>query len=232
MYDEQKFVQLTAAFTEKLVAPYDVDEALRTLAENLTDLLALAGSGVTLGLEERLRAATAVPPHLAALEHYQEQHQEGPCVSAYHTGEVVAVSDLREETRWPGYRTIAADVGVRAVAGMPMKLAGNAVGALNMYHAEPHIWDDSDLLAARALSNMATAYLIHSSTLSQQNQLSDQLQHALDSRVLIEQAKGVLTQTHALTLTEAYELLRRNARNNGRKVREVADDVVEGRLQL
>ncbi|UFU07540.1 GAF and ANTAR domain-containing protein [Ruania halotolerans] len=232
MDHEQRFIELAADFTEKLVTPYDVNEALLDLAEKLTELLNLAGSGVTLGVDGQVRAATAVPPPLTALEQFQEDHQMGPCVTAYRTGEVVTISDLDAEVSWPGYHDVAAQVGVRAVAGIPMKLAGTTVGALNMYHAEPHSWVESDLLAARVMSNMATAYLIHSSTLNQKTELSAQLQHALDSRVLIEQAKGVLAQTHAISMSGAYELLRGHARSHGLKVRAVAYEVVENGLRL
>ena len=232
MYDHDLFVRTTAGFTEKLLSHYDLDDVLSDMGDRLMRLFALAGSGVTLVLEGRLHAVTAVPPIIAPLERYQEEKQEGPCNDAYRSGEVVAVSDLMSETRWPGYRQVAGQVGMRAVVGVPMRLADRVVGALNMYHANVREWTDDDLVAARVLANMATAYLINASSLSKQAQLAQQLQQALDTRVVIEQAKGVLAEAHRISMEDAFERMRRHARNHNVKVHLVARAVVGVGLRL
>ena len=228
----EDFLDTTLEFTDKLVNPFEVSEALYELAERLTALLALAGTGVALAVDTRLAAASAVPSTLLPLEDYQVEHQEGPCALAYQTGELQTVSDLREEQAWPGYRAIAARVGVRAVVGIPMSLAGSTIGAINLYSTTARRWTRDHLRPAMALTNIATAYLLSAAALAKQTELSEQLQHALDSRVLIEQAKGVLAEANGIAVDEAYQVLRRHARSCGRRVQDVARQIIDGELHL
>ncbi|UFU05519.1 ANTAR domain-containing protein [Ruania halotolerans] len=232
MYDGDRFVEAAIELTEKLVQPLEINEALFDLADRITSVLELAGSGVVLMIDSRVCAATAVPPVFRTLETFQEEHQEGPCVTACRTGEIQAVADLRTEERWPGYQAAAEQVGVRAVVGVPMKLAGNTVGAINLYSTSPRDWHASDLSAARVMTNIAAGYLISAAALARQTEISTQLQHALDSRVLIEQAKGVLAEALGIEVDRAYERLRHYARSHGRKAHDVAREIVAGDLQL
>jgi GAF domain-containing protein len=232
MYDHDLFVDTTAGFSERLLSHYEIGEVLADLGDRLARLFSLAGSGVTLGMDGRLLAVTAIPPDLAPLERHQEAEQEGPCVQAYQGGQVVAVPDLQAEDRWPGYRRVADQLGMRAVVGVPMRLGEQTVGALNMYHADVREWPQEDLEAARVLANMATAYLINASSLAKQVQLADQLQHALDSRVVIEQAKGILAEAHGISVDSAFERLRRHARSHSAKVQHVARAVVDLGLRM
>lgn len=228
----QVFVDTALDFTEKLVSPFEISEALYELAERLTALLALAGSGVILESDSRLQAATAVPRALLQLENYQVEHQEGPCVFAHQSGELQVVTDLRQERAWPGYRQIAAQVGVRAVVGIPLKLAGVSIGAINLYNTDAREWSRVDLRSAMVMTNIATAYLLSSTALTKQTELSVQLQHALDSRVLVEQAKGVLAEADGISVEAAYQLLRRYARNGGLRVHDVACAIIDRTLTL
>lgn len=228
----QVFVDTALDFTEKLVSPFEISEALYELAERLTALLALAGSGVILESDSRLQAATAVPRALLQLENYQVEHQEGPCVFAHQSGELQVVTDLRQERAWPGYRQIAAQVGVRAVVGIPLKLAGVSIGAINLYNTDAREWSRVDLRSAMVMTNIATAYLLSSTALTKQTELSVQLQHALDSRVLVEQAKGVLAEANGISVEATYQLLRRYARNGGLRVHDVACAIIDRTLTL
>lgn len=228
----QLFVDIALDFTEKLVSPFEISEALDELAERLTALLALAGSGVILESGSQLQAATAVPRALLQLENYQVEHQEGPCVFAHQSGEVQVITDLREERDWPGYRQIAAQAGVRAVVGIPMKLAGVSIGAINLYNTDARAWSRVDLRSAMVMTNIATAYLLSSASLTKQTELSAQLQHALDSRVLVEQAKGVLAEAKGISVEAAYQLLRRHARKGGLRVHDVACAIIDRTLTL
>ena len=232
MYDHDLFVETTAGFSEKLLSHYEIDEVLYDLGDRLRRLFSLAGSGVTLGTNGQLHAVAAVPADIGRLERFQEQQQEGPCVEAYRAGEIVAVPDLESEHRWPEFRRMADDFGLRAVAGVPMRLGERTVGALNMYHHDVRRWSEGDLDAAGVLANMATGYLINASSLAKQTLLAEQLQHALDSRVVIEQAKGILAHAHGITVDAAFERLRHYARSRGVKVRVVASAVVNLDLRL
>jgi GAF domain-containing protein len=234
MYDHRLFVRTTSELARRLLAPYDVAAALNELAERLTEVLALAGSGVTVADEDDvLRAVTAVPRLLAPVESYQEEHQAGPCYDAFATGRRLLVEDLSTESgRWPGYYRVAAGLGLGAVAAFPLQLGDRVFGAVNLYSAGPRRWEDDDVAAASVLSDMATAFLVNASSYRQQEQLTEQLQRALDSRVVIEQAKGVLAEAHGMDVTDAFEIIRRHARHHSIPVREVAAAVVAGDLRI
>jgi GAF domain-containing protein len=217
----------------RLVMPYDVDDTLQELAERATAMLGICGSAVSLATGDRLAFATAVPETVAALEHAQAKAQEGPCVQAYRTGEVVAIPDLARMTEgWDAYRATAAELGIGAVAGIPMRLDGTAVGALNLYAAGARDWSEEDLRAVHVLADMCTGLLVNSSRLQRQQQLTEQLQHALDSRVVIEQAKGIVAQVHNEDVGQAFERIRRHARNNHVGLRSVASAIVDLGLRL
>src|SRR4051812_29837203 len=149
MHDSSLLLEALSGFARTLLTPYDVDFVLTDLSAKLTEVLGLAGSGVTLASEGKLQFATAVPPEFEELERVQQSTQAGPCVSAYQTGQPVVVADLRtREEVWPRYTPVAARVGVLAVAGIPLRLQDHAVGALDLYHAQPRDWTASDLAAA------------------------------------------------------------------------------------
>lgn len=233
MHDQQLFLRTLSDFARHLVTPYDVDDTLQELAERTTSLLGVAGSAVSLLVQDRLSFATAVPEELAVLEQTQLAEQEGPCVLACRTGKVVAVADLgRMTTGWDTYRAVAADLGIGAVAGVPMRLDGATIGALNLYARGPRAWSEEDLAAVHVLADMCTGLLLNAARLRQQQQLAEQLQGALDSRVVIEQAKGIIGHTHGESVEQAFARIRRHARNNHLPLRSVAQDIVDQGLRV
>src|SRR5665647_180443 len=215
MYDQPLFLQTLSRFAAVLPARYDLEAVLTELTESATAVLGLWGSGVTMADDDRLRYVTAEIQASGELERNQEWQQAGPCRDAYETGEVVRVSDVREESaRWPEFAATSTRRGVAGVAGIPMRLADKIIGTLNLYSAGPREWSDKDIAVAGVLAHVATSYVVNASMLRQQEQLSEQLQHALESRVVIEQAKGITAFKNAVTVDQAYRLIRRHARNN------------------
>jgi GAF domain-containing protein len=183
--------------------------------------------------EGQLHFVTAVSPDSKELELSQEEHQEGPCRDAYETGEVVRVTDVRQESaRWPHYSATATRLGLAGVAGIPMRDRGEVIGALNIYSREPREWSDGDIAVAVVLADVATSYVLNASKLHDQEQLSEQLQQALESRVVIEQAKGITAQRKSVTVDHAYQLMRGHARNNHASLRTVAEAIVGVGLQV
>jgi len=216
-----------------LPARYDLEAALSELTESVTAVLGLSGSGVTMADDGRLRFVTAVSQASGELERNQEEQQAGPCRDAYDTGEVVRVSDVRQESaRWPEFSATATRLVVAGVAGIPMRLADKIIGALNLYSPEPREWSDEDIAVAGVLADVATSYVVNASKLRQQEQLTEQLQAALESRVVIEQAKGITAYKHAVTIEQAYQLMRRHARSNNASLRLVAEAIVAVGLQV
>jgi GAF domain-containing protein len=233
MYDHSLFLRTLAEFSARLLSPYDVDTVLRELMEGLSDALALDGSGVALAQNGRLEFTTAVPERLGELEKAQIEHQAGPCVESYQTGRIVAIADLRtHRDRWPEYCDLAEHLGLTSVAGIPMRLAGNTFGALNLYGAGERSWPKDDIEAAVVMADMAANYLVNASKLRQQEQLNEQLQHALDSKAIIEQAKGIVANEHDTTVDLAFDRIRTHARNHNVTVRSVAEAIVRLGLQI
>lgn len=233
MYDQELLLSTLSRFTRTLVRPYDIDAALQDLAGCVSAVLGLVGSGVSLLEDDRLTYATAVPVRVSKLGQAQEQSQSGPGVEACRSGEIVVVPDLRLRTGdWSAYCAAAAEAGVVAVAGIPMRLETRKVGALNLDAAGVRQWAAEDLAVAQILADMATAYLINASQFGQQQRLNEQLQRALDSRVLIEQANGIVAATRGTSVEEAFDLIRRHARNHHASLRSVADAIVHVGLQI
>jgi len=233
MYDQPLFLQTLSRFAVVLPAHYDLEAALAELTESVTAVLGLSGSGVTMAEDGRLRFVTAVSQASGELERNQEQEQAGPCRDAYDSGDVVRVTDVRHESaRWPEFSATAARLKVAGVAGIPMRLADRVIGALNLYASEPREWSDEDIAVAAVLADVATSYVVNASKLRQQEQLSEQLQQALESRVVIEQAKGITAHKHKVSVDQAYHLMRGHARSNNASMRTVAEAIVAVGLQV
>jgi GAF domain-containing protein len=228
MYDPLLFMKTLSRFCVVLPEHHDLDAAaLAELTKSVTAVLGLGGSGVTMAEDGQLQFVTAVNPDSKELERSQEDHQEGPCRDAYESGEVVRVTDVRQESaRWPDYSATATRLGVAGVAGIPMRDGDQVIGALNIYSREPRQWSDQDIAVAVVLADVATSYVLNAAKLHDQEQLSEQLQQALDSRVVIEQAKGITAHQNTIRVDQAYLLMRRHARNNNTSLRVVAEAIV------
>jgi len=190
-------------------------------------VLGLCGSGVTMADDGRLRYVTTVTLAAGELERDHARQNPCPCRDAYASGEVVRVSDVRRESaRWPEFSATATRLSVAGVAAIPMRLADQIIGSLNLYSTQPREWSDGDLAVASVLADVATSYVVNASKLRQQEQLSEQLQEALESRVVIEQAKGITAHQQAVSIDQAYQRMRRHARNNHASLRLVAEAIV------
>ena len=159
------------------------------------------------------------------------QAQEGPCLDCYRTGEPVLNQDLASASgRWPLFAPEALAAGFESVHALPMRLRGAVIGALNLFHVDPGPMRPADITAAQAMADVATiAVLQHRASVEAQI-INEQLSHALNSRVIIEQAKGMLSERAGIDVDEAFGQLRRHARNHNRQLVEVAEDVLDGRL--
>ncbi|GAB3244401.1 ANTAR domain-containing protein [Nocardioides dilutus] len=181
-----------------------------------------------LGRDDWLEMGIAHGAAVAELERTQEYVQAGACVTAFKTGQVVAIPELTtQRDLWPDYCAAASRVGIVAVAALPMRVGELTIGAVNLYADVRRDWSGDDLAAAAVMADMATVYLINASQRHRDAELNRQLQHALDSRAVIEQAKGVLVARRRISPDQAFERIRRHARNHNATVVSVADAVVE-----
>jgi GAF domain-containing protein len=179
----------------------------------------------------RLMASSSEAMHL--LELFELQAEEGPCLDSYRTGEQVAADDLVVfEDRWPRFVVRALEAGFRSAHAVPMRLRGAVIGALNLFGAEPGELRAGDRAAAQALADVATIAILQHRAALQAQTLNGQLNHALNSRVLIEQAKGMLAAQANLDMDQAFSRLRNHARCHNVLLISVARDFVEGTLTM
>lgn len=222
-------------FASVLTSGYGVGDVLHDLTEEMTAALDLTGAGVTLVHDGKQRFVTAALEAIAGLERVQEDHQAGPCIDAVASGQPMTVSDLDEgdaDQRWPDYTQAAKSAGIRAVAGVPMLAEDSAVGAVNLYSSQPRSWSPEDLRVASIFANIATGYLVHASAAQQHQRTAEQLQQALTTRLIIEQAKGVIANELKIGVDEAFAILRKYARDHNTRIHDVARAIVNGQLRL
>lgn len=233
--DHARLHAALAEFVRTMVRDYDIGHTLDLLSDHVASILGIHGAGVSLAEDdeaEGLQFVTATDERIARVEQLQSRLGEGPCHEAHATREAVLVDDLRTADQWGLFTPGALDAGMAAVAGIPMAVGADCIGALNLYHTQPHPWTDEDVAVARLLADMATGYILHAQKLQESQLLAEQLQHALDSRVVIEQAKGMIAARNGLDVNEAFGLLRGYARANNRRLHDAARGVVAGTVEL
>ena len=229
MVDHAALVRAVGDYAQALLTDYDIGTVLYQLTDHVTAVLGADGAGVSLANDSPdLTFVAATDGNIAAIEQEQVDARQGPCHHAYRTGQLTAVVDLEHEHRWPSYRSTALEHGARAVLAVPMPVAERRIGALNIYRRTSHDWDDTEIQIARALADMASGYILNAGRLQQAHTLSQQLQRALDSRIIIEQAKGILAERNRTSPAEAFDRLRKHARSTNTRVHDVARQIVDG----
>lgn len=233
MVDYRQLTTVLAEFAHDLVAGYGVGDILHQLGDHAVALLPVSGAGVMLFDQAGdLRFASATDERTTEVERLQTQHGEGPCLAAAQGGQRVIAADLQAgDSRFPQFAYHASQQGMRAVFAFPMTVATDErIGGLNLYRDRPGKLANSDADAAQVLANVASAYIIHSRNLTDARQLAEQLQAALDTRVIIEQAKGRLVGELEVEPGTAFELLRSHSRSSGHRIHDAARQVVDGTL--
>jgi GAF domain-containing protein len=224
-------LQVTEAFVSlasNLANGYDVVEMLTDLTEDCVQLLDVASAGLLLADGfGRLHVLAASSEATRELEVFQLQRDEGPCRDCYHSGSAVSVPDLAAEAdRWPQFVPRALQVGFRSVHAVPMRLRDNMLGALNLFGTTVGELLREDLVLAQALADVASVALVQERAVSDRAAVVEQLQLALNSRVVLEQAKGVLAYVGELDMGQAFNVLRRYARDHNLRLTAVAESVV------
>jgi GAF domain-containing protein len=208
-------------------SPVSVEEALDRVVASADALVGV--DGTVLMLVDRgqvLRNLAVSDPRAALLEELQAEHEEGPCVDAFDDKEPVAADDLSREDRWPAFSPDAARRDLLAVLASPIPYSEQAVGVVAVFATEPHPWTGAEREAIVAFTELVALLILNAMEATERGRLAAELQVALDSRVVIEQAKGVLVGRHGLTTRQAFERLRRAARDQRRPLAEVSRAVV------
>jgi transcriptional regulator with GAF, ATPase, and Fis domain len=219
---------------DTLVADYDVIDFLDMLARRAVDLLGVTACGLLLvDHHQVLNLIAASSEQTRLLELFQLQNSEGPCLDCYHTGMPVHSPDLAEvEERWPLFAPAAIDTGYAAVQALPMRLRDATIGAMNLFSATPGALDSEAVALGQALADVATIGILHERAVRQHEVVAGQLQAALNSRILIEQAKGVMAERLSISVDDAFSALRGYARAGNHKLRDIASAVIDGSLDI
>lgn len=217
---------------DTLVSDYDATDLLYRLVDHCVHLLDVDEAGLLLSDQRgTLNVMASSDEQTRLLELLQLQADEGPCLECFRTGEPVSAADLRAATRrWPQFAPAALAGGYLAVHAIPMRLREQVIGALNLFTAASGELPDEGLYVGRALADVATIGLLQERTIHRAETVIEQLESALHSRVVIEQAKGVLAERGGLDMDEAFRRLRGHARSTNSPLVSVARDLVDGRL--
>ena len=226
---------VTRAFVElasSLARGYDVVELLSGLTADCAKLLDIASAGLLLADGRGvLHVMAASSERTRQLEVFQVQRADGPCRDCYLDGAPVSAPDLQQESeRWPQFVPAALEAGFSSVHALPMRLRDEVLGALGLFGTTAGALDPDDLSLGQALADVASVALVQDKVTSDQKTVNDQLQTALNSRIVLEQAKGVLAQQGSLPMEEAFGALRRYARDHNLRLTAVAEAVVHRRL--
>ena len=234
MSREEKLSRTLVELADTLVADFDVVELLTLLTDRCVDVLEVDAAGLMLVAPEGdLRVMASSSETMRVLELFELQAQEGPCLDCYRTGQPVVNQDLAVANgRWPRFAAEALAAGFQTVHSLPMRLRGVVIGALNMFSVGKGEMEAADLDAAQAMADVATiAILQHRAALEAQI-LNEQLNYALNSRIVIEQAKGMIAERETLNMEQAFSMLRNHARNHNLRLVDVARDIITAKLSV
>ena len=234
MDSPQRLARVFVELADTLVDEFDVVDLLQMLTERSVELLGADASGLMLADQRgalQLMAWTVERARL--LELLELQIQEGPCRDCYLTGQAITNVDLAEAVeQWPVFTPAAVEAGFGATHALPMRLRGQVIGVLNLFTEDPAHLSEDDIAIGQAMADVATIGLLHERTLHEQTIVSEQLQSALQSRILVEQAKGVLAARADISVNDAFTRMRTHARNHGLNLTAVASAVVDGLIDV
>jgi len=214
---------------DTLVDDFDLLEFLNTLTERCVQLLGITAAGLLLtDGTGHLQVVAASSERTRLLELFQLQTDQGPCLDCFRTGTAVSVDDLPAAGRWPRFTAAATEVGFAAVHALPMRLRTTVIGALNLFEVKSGALDQKKLRVGQALADIATVGLMQQRTIQAGQLMTEQLRAALNSRILIEQAKGLLAERLQIDVEQAFTILRSSARNRNRRLSDLAQALVDG----
>jgi|ERR1022692_568692 hypothetical protein len=227
---EQRLAETFVELADTLVDDFDVIDFLQVLAARCVELLDVAAAGIMLADPGgSLMTVAASDERARLLELFEIQSDEGPCRDCYRLGAAVVNVDLEgARARWPQFTPQAISGGFRSANALPLRLRSQVVGSLNLFHAGTGGLGEAELRMAQALADAATIGIVHQRTIRRGEVVAGQLQLALTSRIVIEQAKGVLAERLRISPDNAFEVLRGAARSRNRLLSDLARDITSG----
>lgn len=234
MNTEQHIARVFVELADTLVDEFDALDFLHTLTEHSVLLLNTDAAGVILSDQHgQLHVVASTSNRAQVLELFELQRAEGPCLDCFRTGLAVAnVDPVEAQVRWPQFSAASIQAGYRSTHAIPLRLRNSVIGAMNLFCLDQETLSEDDLALGQALADVATIGLLQERAVRESEMLAEQLQTALNSRILIEQAKGVLLARSGVDVDEAFMLMRNHSRRSNQLLKDVATAVIDGTLAL
>jgi GAF domain-containing protein len=234
MAREDRLVEALVTLADTLVDHFDIIDFLQTLAERCVELVDVSAAGIMLAdPQHELRHAACSNEQMRIVELFELQVEEGPCFDAYRSqAPVLCASPEEALERWPEFARHANEGGFGGYSAVPMRLRTDVVGALNLFSSERRALGDDDFKVVQAMADIATIGILQERSIRDAHAFSTQLEIALESRVVIEQAKGIVAERIHVTVDEAFEMIRRFARAHNRLLSETARQIIDGSLHV
>ncbi len=232
MQNEELLGRTLVELADTLVDDFDVVELLTLLTDRCVEVLDVTTAGLMLAAPRGdLRVMASSSEAMRVLELFELQAQEGPCLDCYRTGEQLVNRSLAPGVQeWPRFAAEAYAAGFQLAHAIPMRLRGEVVGALNLFHRHPVLLTQADIDGAQALADVATIAILQHRAALEAQRVNEQLQNALNSRIVIEQAKGMLAERLKLDMEQSFNLLRHHARQHNLRLVDLATDIIGGQL--
>jgi GAF domain-containing protein len=229
---DRTLAETFVVLADTLVDDYDVVDLLDQLINGCVNLLGITAAGLLLDDQKgHLVVVASSSEETRLLEIFQLQANQGPCLDCFRLHTPISSGDLEADSdRWPTFVPAALGAGFRSVVAVPLRLRDQTIGCLNMFRKENQLMSADDQRLAQALADVATIGILQHRSTHRSTIVAEQLQHALNSRVVIEQAKGVLSERRSVSMDVAFDMLRRHARSHNLKLTDVAMAVVRGDL--
>ena len=232
--DESREAMLARAFVrlaDTLASDFDVVDFLHSLSTDSVEILGAEAAGVMLADPRGgLRLIASSDERMRLLELFELEGAQGPCLDAFSSGRPVQASAAESRARWPVFAPEASEAGFQMMCAVPLRVRTDVIGALNLFRSTEEPFTGAEMDIAQAMAEMAAIGLIQERALRERSLLAEQLQAALNSRVIIEQAKGMLSEYLAMNVDDAFKLLRNYARDHNRKLSQVAGDIVSRKI--
>jgi GAF domain-containing protein len=234
MTREEQLVDSFVTLADTLVDDYDVIDFLETLAERAIEILDVSAAGIMLAdAEGRLRHAACSSEQMRLAELFELQLEQGPCFDAYRRRKYVASASPEDAlTRWPAFMPHAVENGFVSVFAVPLRLRTQVIGALNLFSTSPGALGAADVGVAQAMADIATIGILQARALDDARAVTAQLEGALESRIAIEQAKGIIAERKGISVDAAFALLRGYVRRNQLRLHDTAQGIIHGSFRL
>lgn len=232
MTREASVVQSLVELADTLTDDFDIVDLLTALATRCVALLGVTAAGVMLASPGGdLRVVASSSEAMRVLELFELQAKEGPCLDAFRTGEPVEHQRLlADSTVWPLFSVVALEAGFHSASAIPLRLRDATIGALNLFSTDGAPLSEGDFMVARAFADLASISVVQHRAARERQQVNEQLSYALGSRIVLEQAKGIIAERAGIDLSEAFDRLRRYARDHNLRLTDVAHAAIDGTL--